>query len=142
MDALLDQEDKVFQRVFDFLDADRAASHEIQWLIRRAFCRGVGDPEVDERFLPQALVVDAGPDDGGARFRPLEADLLRLMDAPLNVGAALAAHRGRGGRLATRRSCASARCPRSCRSRAAAPSCCSRRSSRSTSPSTPRSAPG
>ena len=26
--------------------------HELQWLIRRAFCRGVGDPEVDERFLP------------------------------------------------------------------------------------------
>ncbi len=85
MEALLDEEDKVYARVYDFLDADRAATHELQWLIRRAFCRGVGDPEVDERFRPQALVVDSSDEDGGARYRPLEADVLRLMDAPINV---------------------------------------------------------
>lgn len=85
LEGLLDHEDKIFQRVFDYLDTERAASHEIEWLIRRAFCRGVADPEVDERFLPQALVVNGTPEDGGARFRPLEADVLRLMDAPLNV---------------------------------------------------------
>jgi hypothetical protein len=55
---------------------------ELQWLIRRAFCRGLGEPAIDERFLPQALVV---PGEQGARYRPLSSDVLRLMDAPVNV---------------------------------------------------------
>ena len=140
LDELLDQEDKTFARVFDFLDAERAASHEIQWLIRRAFCRGLGDPDVDERFLPQALVVDAPEEAGGARFQPLEADVLRLhRRADQRREPRCCASRRRRA-TAIRRSSASARCPRWCRSPADAPSCCSRRSRRSTSPSTPRSA--
>jgi hypothetical protein len=87
LDALLVEEERLFQSVLDYVDCDRAASYEIQWLIRRAFCRALGDPHVDERFLPQALVVDAPEADGGVRFQPLETDILRLFDAPINVEA-------------------------------------------------------
>jgi hypothetical protein len=85
--ALLAAEQAVHARILDYADAEPAASHELQWLIRRAFCRGVGDPLVDERFMPQALVIDAAPGNERAGFRPLEADVLRLFDAPINVEA-------------------------------------------------------
>jgi hypothetical protein len=85
LEALLEEEGKVLRRLFDVVDADRAASHELQWLIRRGFCRGVGDPMVDERFEPQALVVEASESEGGARFEPLEADILRLFEEPINI---------------------------------------------------------
>lgn len=81
------EEEKAFQRVIDYIDADRAATHELQWLIRRAFSRGVGEPELDERFLPQALIVEAPEDATGVRYEPLEADVLRLFDSPVNVQA-------------------------------------------------------
>jgi hypothetical protein len=85
LDELLSEEGKVHLRVLDYLDCERAASHELQWLIKRSLCRALEDPEVDGRFAPQALVVDAPEDDGGARYRPLEADVLRLLDAPINI---------------------------------------------------------
>lgn len=85
LEQLLAEEDKAFQRVLDYVECERAASHELQWLIRRSFTRGIGEPVVDERFRPQALIVDGGDDDGRPRYRPLEADVLRLFDAPINV---------------------------------------------------------
>jgi hypothetical protein len=88
LQAILDEETKTALRIGDYVDAERAASHELQWLIRRAFCRGLGDPVIDERFLPQALVIEPpsgedGDDEPAAadvRYRPLEVDsrLLRI----------------------------------------------------------------
>jgi hypothetical protein len=86
LEALLAEEAKVDARLSDFLDSEPAASHELQWLVRRSFCRGVGDPPVEERFLPQALVVEAAESAGGHAYRPLSADLLRLFDCPIEVG--------------------------------------------------------
>jgi hypothetical protein len=82
---LLDEEAKVGDRVFDYLACDPASSAELQWLIRRSFSRALADPEVDGHFEPQALVVEAPADEGGARFHPLEADVLRLLDTPITV---------------------------------------------------------
>lgn len=82
---VLAEEEVVRQRVRECVDAERAATHELQWLIRRAFTRGLSDPVVDERFLPQALIIDAASEDGIPRYRPLKADLLRLLDSPINV---------------------------------------------------------
>ena len=87
LEALLAREAQVQGRVEDFLDCEPAAGHELQWLVRRAFGRAVSEPRVDERFSPQALLVEAHERDGGLAYRPLEADLLRLMDAPVEVGA-------------------------------------------------------
>lgn len=83
LDGLLDEERRVFGRVLDFLDADRATPADVQWLVRRAHCRGIGEPEVDGRWEPQALIVD---DEDDVRVKPLEADVLRLFDAPIHVG--------------------------------------------------------
>jgi hypothetical protein len=83
--AVLAEQTKVHQRILDYVDATPAASHELQWLIQRGFCRGVGDPVVEERFQPQALIVDRA--DGERAYEPLEVDVLRLMDAPINIGA-------------------------------------------------------
>jgi hypothetical protein len=44
------EEEAVRERVRDCVDAERAATHELQWLIRRSFTRGLSDPLVDERF--------------------------------------------------------------------------------------------
>jgi AAA domain-containing protein len=85
--ALLAEELKVQNRVFDYLDSEPASSEELQWLVRRSFCRGVGEPLVDERFQPQALVLEAPDEEGGVLYRPLEVDVLRLFDAPINVEA-------------------------------------------------------
>jgi AAA-like domain len=91
LEAVLTEEAKASQRVMDYVDAEPAATHELQWLIRRAFSRGLGDPLLDERFLPQALIVEPGGPDGSAdgahahAYRPLEVDLLRLFDAPINI---------------------------------------------------------
>lgn len=84
-EALLAEAAKVEQRILDYLDCEAAASLELQWLIRRSFCRGVGDPSVDAEFMPQALVVDDGEAGGEARYKPLEVDVLRLLDSPINV---------------------------------------------------------
>ena len=86
LDAVLGKEAKTAARLSDFLDCEPAASHELQWLIRRAFCRAVADPQVEERFRPQALVAEAPSEQVGAVFRPLSVDLLRLFDCPIDVG--------------------------------------------------------
>ena len=84
LNELLDLEVKVFARVTDYLDAERASSRELRWLIQRTLRRGVGEPWLDEFWRPQALVLDADDDEGGRRFRPLEADVLRLVDDPID----------------------------------------------------------
>jgi AAA-like domain len=86
LDAILAEEAKIASKVIDYLDCEPAATFELQWLIRRAFCRAVGDPMLDEHFMPQALVVESSEDDGEVRYEPLETDVLRLLDAPINVG--------------------------------------------------------
>lgn len=82
LDELLADEERTFSRTSDYLDCDRISSLELQWLISRAFTRGVTEPEVDPHWRPQALVV-AEQDDGDARFVPFEADVLRLLDTPI-----------------------------------------------------------
>ncbi len=85
LDELLGEEEAIGLRILDYVEAEPAATHELQWLIRRAFSRGLGDPVVDERFLPQALVVEGTEGEGGCNYKPLEADVLRLVDSPINV---------------------------------------------------------
>lgn len=94
---LKQEESRTFARITDFLDCDRATTGDLEWLVRRAFCRGLGEPEHDPHWVPQALVLDSKDEDGGWRFEPLETDLLRLFDAPIEVGArTLRVHSERG----------------------------------------------
>jgi AAA-like domain len=85
LQLLLGDEERTFQRAIDYLDCDRASTGELEWLVRRCFCRSLGEPGLDERFAPQALVIADERDE--ARYVPLERDLLRLMDSPIERGA-------------------------------------------------------
>jgi AAA-like domain len=69
-----------FDRVSDFLACERATTLDLQWLVRRAFSRGLGEPGLDVHWRPQALVVMDGD---ALSYRPHEADVLRLFDAPI-----------------------------------------------------------
>jgi hypothetical protein len=81
--SVLAQEERAFARSSDYLDCERASNREVQWLVRRALCRGLGEPEIDEQFLPQALIFE--DPEGERRYKPLECDVLRLFECPVNV---------------------------------------------------------
>ena len=70
--------DQVHARLAGFLPVRPARGVELQWLIRRAFCRGLGEPEVDGLHEPRALVFERN---GEALLAPLEGDVLRWMDS-------------------------------------------------------------
>ena len=58
--------DQAHARLADYLDARPATGAELQWLVRRAFCRGLGEPLVDGLHEPRALVFERN---GEARAR-------------------------------------------------------------------------
>ncbi len=64
-------------RLADFLSVRPARGVELQWLVRRAFCRGLGEPQVDGLHEPRALAFEHN---GQALLAPLEADVVRWMD--------------------------------------------------------------
>jgi hypothetical protein len=70
--------DEAHARIGAFVDARPARTPEVQWLVRRGFCRGLGEPHVDELHEPQALVFERN---GSARLAPLEADVMRWCDS-------------------------------------------------------------
>jgi hypothetical protein len=69
--------DEAHARLAGFIDARPARTVEVQWLLRRAFCRGCGEPVVDGLDEPQALVFERN---GQAVLAPLEADVLRWLE--------------------------------------------------------------
>ena len=90
-------EEVVHERVLGYLDARRIGPRRVAGLIRRAYTRGLGEPDTDDAFAPQAL---AFPDPGGEeRFRPYAHDLMRLHESRVTVGLrslAVDSERGRG----------------------------------------------
>src|SRR4051812_34336827 len=78
--VLAGSEERAVARISDFFEAERATTLDLQWLCRRGFCRGLGEPAIDVHWRPQALAVLDGEE---VAYRPLEADVLRLFDSPL-----------------------------------------------------------
>jgi hypothetical protein len=70
--------DQAHARLADYLDARPATGAELQWLVRRAFCRELGEPLVDGLHEPRALVFERN---GEAVLAPLEGDVLRWTDS-------------------------------------------------------------
>jgi hypothetical protein len=66
--------DQAHARLADFLPVREARGVEVQWLVRRAFCRGLGEPEIDGLHEPRALIFERN---GEATLAPLEGDVLR-----------------------------------------------------------------
>jgi hypothetical protein len=77
--------DQAHARLADFLPVRQARGIEVQWLVRRAFCRGLGEPVLDELHEPRALMFERN---GEAMLAPLEGDVMRWMDGFVE-------HRGR-----------------------------------------------
>ncbi len=79
------QADRAHARLEDFLKVRPVRGVELQWLVRRMFCRGLGEPPVDELHEPRALAFERN---GEAVLAPLEGDVLRWCESEIE-------HRGR-----------------------------------------------
>ncbi len=66
--------DRAHARLAEFLAVREARTVELQWLVRRAFCRGVGEPVIDGLHEPRALVFERN---GEAVLAPLQGDVMR-----------------------------------------------------------------
>lgn len=80
LEALAVAEQRTFDRLGGAIGLERASTEELQWLLRRAACRGVTEPALDRHWQPDALVV-AAPG-GSVAYEPLEHDLWRCTNAP------------------------------------------------------------
>jgi hypothetical protein len=69
--------DRVHDLLASYLPVRPARCVELQWLVRRSFCRGLGEPEVEGLHEPRALAFERN---GKAVLAPLEADVLRWMN--------------------------------------------------------------
>ncbi len=66
-----------------YLECTRVGPQRLAGLIRRAYTRGLGEPDADQSFAPQALsFLDSG---GEERFQPYGYDLLRLHESRVTV---------------------------------------------------------
>ncbi len=70
--------DRAHARLAEFLVVREARTVELQWLVRRAFCRGLGEPLVDGLHEPRALVFERN---GEAVLTPLQGDVMRWSDS-------------------------------------------------------------
>jgi len=77
--------DQCHARLADRLPVRPARGIELQWLVRRAFCRGLGEPLIDGLHEPRALLFERN---GEAVLAPLEGDVMRWMEGYVE-------HRGR-----------------------------------------------
>jgi AAA-like domain len=77
--------DQAHARLAGFLSVRPARGVELQWLVRRSFCRGLGEPVIDGLHEPRALMFERN---GEAMLAPLEGDVMRWADGYVE-------HRGR-----------------------------------------------
>ncbi len=85
LDRLAAVEAQVFDQVATILRptrVSRAETHELEWLLRRAACRGVAEPELTPDWRPDAQLIQG--DDGELRYEPLESDLVRCGSAAVH----------------------------------------------------------
>jgi hypothetical protein len=81
LSELAASERRIYERLNGVIATRRARTIELQWLLRRAACRGLAEPELDEHWEPDALIVSA-PGEGVA-FQPLGHDLRRCANAAI-----------------------------------------------------------
>ncbi len=81
LEGLAVSEQRAFDRLRGVVRCERATTRELEWLLRRAACRGVAEPALDPWWQPDALVVDTA--DGRVAYEPLEHDLLSCVNAAM-----------------------------------------------------------
>lgn len=82
MAELAAAEQRCFERLSALLGLRRASTRELQWLLRRAARRGVAEPELEDSWQPDALLLGQGAESPG--YEPLEHDLWRCANAPMS----------------------------------------------------------
>jgi len=68
---------------FGQVRATPVSSDTIEWLVRRSFSRGIGDPKIDYQFHLRAEAVTFANPDGDIAFEPLSRRLLRWQNAAI-----------------------------------------------------------
>jgi hypothetical protein len=96
LSELLTREQRIFERVSGVIPARRARTAELQWLLRRAACRGLSEPELDRHWQPDALIIQSPG--GGVGFQPLGHDLARCANAAITEQQQTLAVNGEQGR--------------------------------------------
>jgi hypothetical protein len=81
LSELATREQRIYERLNGVIHTRRARTEELQWLLRRSVCRGIGEPDLDRNWQPDALIV-AAPG-GGVAFEPLAHDLRRCAQAAI-----------------------------------------------------------
>jgi AAA-like domain len=82
LEELAAAERRCFERLAGLLGLRRTSATELQWLLRRASCRGLSEPFLEESWQPDALLVRDG--EGAPGYEPLGHDLWRLCNAPMS----------------------------------------------------------
>jgi hypothetical protein len=81
LQALAVAEQRAYEQLRETLSCERATTAELQWLLRRTEVRGLGEPELDPHWQPDALLIETAG--GEVAYQPLEADLWRCCNAPI-----------------------------------------------------------
>jgi len=84
--ALAVAEQRVAARLSGVTGLRRARTSELQWLLRRAPLRGVGEPVCEVWWQPDALTIQPAEEEADERdvvFEPVESDVWRLVREPL-----------------------------------------------------------
>jgi hypothetical protein len=81
LEELATEERRCFERLSPILGLRRAGPGDLQWLLRRAACRGVAEPMLEVGWEPGALL--AAGEGEVPRYEPLGHDLWRLANAPM-----------------------------------------------------------
>jgi hypothetical protein len=82
LERLATAERQVYERL-TVVGLRRATTRELEWLLARASLRGVGEPEAERFWQPDALVLEPSEPGGEVRYEPLGWDLWRLPAAVL-----------------------------------------------------------
>ena len=87
LEELLHQAAAVERRIADYLDCEAAGAHELQWLDPAGLLRALSASRASTSASSRRRWWSTRPrSDGGFAYRPLEADLLRLVDARSTSG--------------------------------------------------------
>jgi hypothetical protein len=79
--SLAEAERRAFGRAASVVGLRRAGTEDLQWLLRRAGCRGLGDPDLDRHWQPDALILDGDGEE--MLYEPLGSDLWEPVNAPM-----------------------------------------------------------
>jgi hypothetical protein len=78
--TLAEAERRAFDRAASVVSLRRATTAELQWLLRRAACRGLGEPAGEGSWEPDAVILTGA--DGEPSYEPLSSDLWGCANAP------------------------------------------------------------